>query len=819
MMMQNGSDRRKAATDMQYGYFDDKEREYVITCPDTPAPWVNYLGSPEYGAIISNNAGGYSFAKSGANGRILRYVFNQFDEPGRYIYIRDNLSKDYWSASWQPVGKNLTRYKSECRHGMAYTKMRALYAGISSEVLYYVPLDAAHEVWAVAVRNDSDVVRELTVTGYAEFTNNPNYEQDQVNLQYSQFITRTEFENDHILQLIHGNLDAVAANGKEVDNKDVGYRLFGLAGQRVSGYCGNKENFLGRYHGYGDPQGVTTGKLDGSMNYNENACGALSAVLVLNPGETAHLAFIVGAKNREESRALMARYADPAAVCPEELAALKAHWYTRLENFQIHTPSAEMNSMINTWNAYNCFMTFTWSRAASLIYCGLRNGYGYRDTVQDIQGVIHLAPEQAAEKIRFMLSAQVDNGGGLPLVKFTHNPGHEDTPDDPSYVQETGHPAYRADDALWLFPTVYKYLAETGNLAFLDEVIPYANKGAATVYEHLQRAIDFSLEHLGPHGMPAGLYADWNDCLRLGAEGESSFVAFQLVLALRIQKQLAEEKGDAAAAEKLAKQLADFSALVEKLCWNEDRYIRGFTEKGEVIGRRTDPEANLWLNPQSWAVISGLADSEKAETILHTVQEGLNTEYGVMLMQPPYHAHAFDGALAVIYNAGVKENAGIFSQSQGWIILAEALCGHGNRAFSYYKANSPAEQNGCAEIRKLEPYCYGQFTEGKDSPHFGRSHVHWLTGTASTMMVGAVEGILGVRPDLHGLRLSPSIPAAWDGFTMEKIFRGKKLHITVQNPAHKESGFTSLMLNGAAMPDNYIPADKLAAENEIVLTM
>ena len=819
MMMQNGSDRRKAATDMQYGYFDDKEREYIITCPDTPAPWVNYLGSPEYGAIISNNAGGYSFAKSGANGRILRYVFNKFDEPGRYIYIRDNLSKDYWSASWQPVGKNLTRYKSECRHGMAYTKMRALYAGISSEVLYYVPLDAAHEVWAVAVRNDSDVVRELTVTGYAEFTNNPNYEQDQVNLQYSQFITRTEFENDHILQLIHGNLDAVSADGKEVDNKDVGYRLFGLAGQRVSGYCGNKESFLGRYHGYGDPQGVTTGKLDGSMNYNENACGALSAVLVLNPGETAHLAFIVGAKNREESRALMARYADPAAVCPEELAALKAHWHTRLENFQIHTPSAEMNSMINTWNAYNCFMTFTWSRAASFIYCGLRNGYGYRDTVQDIQGVIHLAPEQAEEKIRFMLSAQVDNGGGLPLVKFTHNPGHEDTPDDPSYVQETGHPAYRADDALWLFPTVYKYLAETGNLAFLDEVIPYANKGAATVYEHLQRAIDFSLEHLGPHGMPAGLYADWNDCLRLGAEGESSFVAFQLVLALRIQKQLAEEKGDAAAAEKLAKQLADFSALVEKLCWNEDRYIRGFTEKGEVIGRRTDPEANLWLNPQSWAVISGLADSKKAETILHTVHEGLNTEYGVMLMQPPYHAHAFDGALAVIYNAGVKENAGIFSQSQGWIILAEALCGHGNRAFSYYKANSPAEQNGCAEIRKLEPYCYGQFTEGKDSPHFGRSHVHWLTGTASTMMVGAVEGILGVRPDLHGLRLSPSIPAAWDGFTMEKSFRGKKLHITVQNPAHKESGFTSLMLNGAAMPDNYIPADKLAAENEIVLTM
>lgn len=802
---------------MQYGYFDDKEREYVITRPDTPAPWVNYLGSPEYGAIISNNAGGYSFAKSGANGRLLRYVFNQFDQPGRYIYIRDNVSKDYWSASWQPVGKDLAHYQSECRHGTAYTKMRATYAGITSEVLYYVPLDATYEVWAVAVRNDSDSVRELTVTGYAEFTNNPNYEQDQVNLQYSQFITRTEFEKDHILQLIHGNLDAVE-DGREVDHKVVEYRLFGLAGQAVSSYCGSKENFLGRYHSYKDPEGVVSGKLDGSLNYNENACGALSSVLVLAPGEIAHLAFIVGVKDRTESRELMAHYADPS-VCKKELKKLKAHWHAQLEHFQINTPSKEMNSMINTWNAYNCFMTFTWSRAASFIYCGLRNGYGYRDTVQDIQGVTHLVPEQAADKIRFMLSAQVDNGGGLPLVKFTHNPGHEDTPDDASYVQETGHPAYRADDALWLFPTVYKYLAETGNTAFLDEVIPYANKGKATVYEHLQRAIDFSLEHLGPHGMPAGLYADWNDCLRLGANGESSFVAFQLVLALRIMRELAEEKHDTAAAEKLAKQLTDFSARVEKLCWNEDRYIRGFTETGEIIGRRSDPEANLWLNPQSWAVISGLADKAKAEKILDSVYNGLNTDYGVMLMQPPYHAHAFNGALAVIYNAGVKENAGIFSQSQGWIILAEALCGHGDRAFAYYKENSPAEQNTCAEIRKLEPYCYGQFTEGKDSPHFGRSHVHWLTGTASTMMVGAVEGILGVRPDLHGLRLAPSIPSEWSSFSMEKDFRGKKLHIIVNNPNHKQSGFSSLTLNGKTMAENYLPADALAEENEIILTM
>ena len=383
-------------------------------------------------------------------------------------------------------------------------------------------------------------------------------------------------------------------------------------------------------------------------------------------------------------------------------------------------------------------MTFIWSRAASFIYCGLRNGYGYRDTVQDIQGVIHLAPEMAVEKIRFMLSAQVDNGGGLPLVKFTHNAGHEDTPDDASYVKETGHPAYRADDALWLFPTVFKYVSESGNLDFIDEVIPYANKDEGTVYNHLQRAIQFSMDHLGPHGMPAGLYADWNDCLRLGANGESSFVAFQFYYAMSIMKIFAQHKGDKEYIAYLDEKQANLAKILEECCWNEDRFIRGYTEAGERIGDRKDPEANMWLNPQSWSVISGYASKEQAELALNNVYEELNTEFGAILMDPPYHEHAFDGALAVIYNAGSKENAGIFSQSQGWIILAEALSGHGDRAFGYFLENAPAAQNDKAERRVLEPYCYGQFTEGKASPKFGRSHVHWLTGTASTIMVGCV---------------------------------------------------------------------------------
>ncbi|MCI8803014.1 MAG: N,N'-diacetylchitobiose phosphorylase [Oscillibacter sp.] len=801
---------------MQYGFFDDQAREYVITRPDTPAPWANYLGSPEYGALISNNAGGYSFVRSGANGRILRYVFNQFDQPGRYIYLRDNETGDFWSASWQPVGKSLDAYKSECRHGMGYTVIAADYSGIHSEAAYYVPLDGTHEVWRLTVRNDSGRPRKLTLTGYAEFTSHGNYEQDQVNLQYSQFVTRTLFDENRVRQQIHGNLDAAE---DEVDAKSVIERFFGLAGAEVSSYCGDRAEFLGPYRGYGNPAGVERGSLWNRLGYNGNSCGALSAAVTLAPGETAVIAFLLGEKPPKESAALLETYRDVAAVCEAEMEALKVFWHGKLSRFQVKTPCPEFDTMVNTWNAYNSFITFTWSRAASFIYCGLRNGYGYRDTVQDIQGVIHLEPEAAAEKIRFMLSAQVDHGGGLPLVKFTHNPGHEDTPEDASYVQETGHPAYRADDALWLFPTVYKYIAETGNAGFLDEVIPFANRDEGTVYEHLKRALDFSLKHLGPHGMPAGLHADWNDCLRLGAAGESSFVAFQFYYAFTILRAFAAYEKDSSYLAWLEAEQEKLRTLLNDLCWNGDRFIRGFTESGEVIGCHGDPEANLWLNPQSWAVISGLAGREEAELAMENVYRRLNTEYGAILMDPPYHAHAFDGALAVIYNAGVKENAGVFSQSQGWLILAEALLGHGNRAFQYFKENAPSMQNDRAEVRRIEPYCYGQFTEGPASPHAGRSHVHWLTGTASTVMVGCVEGILGIRPDLDGIRIAPSIPKEWKALEIHKEFRGKKLRILVENPDGRESGCTSLTVNGTPMEGNYVPEDSLTAQTEIVLTL
>ena len=799
---------------MQYGFFDEEHKEYVITKPDTPEPWANYLGSPEYGAIISNNAGGYSFVKSGANGRILRYVFNSFDQPGRYIYIKDNETGDFWSNSWMPVGKPQDVFKSTVRHGTAYTKIMSEYSGIDTEAVYYVPLDKTHEVWKVKVTNNSDKPRKLTVTGYAEFTNEGNYEQDQVNLQYTLFITRTFFENNRIMQYINENVTHASINGSTAK-----CRFFGLAGSDVSSYCGDKAEFLGGYRNYSNPIGVESGDLGGHLNYNKNACGALATVIELAPGESKSFAYVLGMKSSAEADEIIKGYNDTEKAVTAEVDELISHWHGKLAHFQINTPSEEFNEMINTWNAFNCFMTFIWSRAASFVYCGLRNGYGYRDTVQDIQGVIHLDPEAAGDKIRFMLSAQVDNGGGLPLVKFDHNAGHENTPDDPEYVKETGHPAYRADDALWLFPTVYKYISESGNLDFIDEVITYANKDEGTVYDHLKRAIDFSMNRLGNHGMPAGLHADWNDCLRLGAEGESTFVAFQLYLAFSIIKKFAEYKNDneyIAYADAEQKKLGD---IFNSICWDEDRFIRGFKDDGLVIGAKKDPEANMWLNPQSWSVISGFASDEQADKALESVHRELNTDYGVMLMAPAYRDHAFEGALMLLFNASTKENGGIFSQPQGWIILAEALRGHGDRAFEYFLENAPCTMNDKAEIRRLEPYCYGQFTEGKDSPFHGRAHVHWLTGTASTVMVGCVEGILGMRPDFYGLRVAPSIPSEWDELTISKDFRGKHLDITVLNPEHKQSGFTSLLVNGEAMQDNYIPDKILKETNEIILTM
>lgn len=797
---------------MNYGQFDLKSKEYIITRPDTPEPWVNYLGSPEYGAIISNNAEGYSFVKSGANGRISRFRFNsRMALPGRFIYVRDNDENNYWSASWQPVGKPLNEYKSECRHGLAYTVIDSEYKEIKTSTVYYVPLNQSYEVWRCTVTNNSDKERNLSLFGFIEFTNDSNYEQDQVNLQYTQFITRTSFEKNKIIEHIneYEKQKKDGTNGKE--------RFFGMTGAKVTGFCGMLDNFIGLYRTYSNPLAVENGECDNSLNFCGNCCGALQSKITLKAGESISVAYFLGQKNSSEADRIIKKYSN-IKKCDSEIDELKKFWNDKLKNFEVKTPDEKFNNMINVWNAYQCFITFIWSRAASFTYCGLRNGYGYRDTVQDIQGIIHLAPEMAVEKIRFMLSAQVDNGGGLPLVKFTHNAGHENTPDDESYAKETGHPSYRADDALWLFPTICKYISETGNIKFLDEEIPFANKDTATVYEHLKRAILFSMERLGKHDLPAGLHADWNDCLRLGKKGETTFVAFQLYYAMKVLLNYAKDRKDYEYVEYLEGIKNNLSDALEK-CWEGDQFIRGIREDGVVVGSKKDKEANIWLEPQCWSVISGFADNERGQTAMETVNKKLNTEYGARIFTPPYKHYAFDGALMQVYNPSVKENGGIFSQPQGWAILAEAFLGNGNRAYEYFKETSPAYFNNRAEIRGIEPYVHGQFTESVESPFEGRSHVNWLTGTASTVMVGCVEGILGIRPGVNGLFVNPSIPSEWDEVLIKKRFRDKSLSIKINNKDHKESGVRKIYVNGHEIEGDCIKEEILLKNNEIEVIM
>lgn len=794
---------------MQYGHFDLKNKEYVITRPDTPAPWVNYLGSPEYGAIISNNATGYSFAKSGANGRIIRHRFNSMsnDAPGRYIYLKDLHSGDYWSGSWAPVCKPLESYKSECRHGTGYTVISSEYDGIRTQTSYYVPLGKEYEVWHCRVTNNSPSARKIAVTGYCEFVNHSKFMSDLVDLQNSLFLTSTQFRGNYIYQSHRYEPGAPKAE-----------RFFGVAGGNVDAYCGDRDAFIGAYHGYENPVGIENG-LKGQLNYNMNSCGALETHIELQAGESAELTYLLGQRTPEDAERIIAAYSDKSRV-ETEINGLKEYWHSRLNNLTVNTPDEKFNNMVNVWNAYNCFMTFTWSRAASFVYCGLRNGYGYRDTVQDIQGVIHLDPEAAREKIEFMLSAQVTSGAGLPLVKFDHNAGHEDTPDDESYVTATGHPSYRSDDALWLFPTVYKYISESGNTAFLDKQIVFAEKEeTASVYEHLKRAIDFSVNNLGNHGMPAGLHADWNDGLRLGKRGESTFVAFQLMYAISIIKKYAEQKDDTDYIKYLDELGKKMGGLLND-CWDGDRWIRGYSEDGQTIGRHDSPEASMWLNPQSWSVISGFADEKQAELAMNSVKEKLATPYGAKLFDPPYDKHPFEGATGIYYyNNYVKENAGIFSQPQGWLILAETMLGHGNQAYEYWNAISPSSYNERAELRVLEPYVHGQFTEATGSPFAGRSHVHWLTGTASTVMVATVEGILGIKPCAEGIVISPCIPSDWKTFEIRKIFRGKVLNVTVNNQNGAESGVKSVTVNGKKTDGVLIRETDLEKENQIIIEM
>lgn len=793
---------------MQYGHFDDEAKEYVITRPDTPQSWSNYLGSTEYGAIITNNAGGYGFYKSGAKGRFMRLRFNSvpMDQPGRYFYLRDNDSGDYWSASWQPVGKPLDQYESICRHGTAYSIFESRYAGIATEATYFVPLHQAFEYWRLKITNQSDRPRRISAFTFCEFTNQWDTFQDRVNLQYSLFIVRGGLTDDGLLRIaIHDNLTTDHATGLVSDMAS--HTWMALVGAPLAGYDTSREAFLGPYRSYHNPLAVTQGHCANSHAYGDNACGSLQTDLTLQPGESREILVMLGiGEARSVGKRAVAEFGslERAEI---ELQKLKENWHTKLGSLVVNTPDEALNHTINMWGLYNCLITFSWSRAASLVYNGERDGLGFRDSVQDILGVAAAIPAEARARLELMLTGQLANGGAIPVIKpFDHRPGHEKAP---------APEEYRSDDCLWFFNAVPAYVGETGEVDFYHQVLPYADQGEATVLGHLRRALEFNLERTGKHGLPCGLSADWNDCLRLGYYGESLFVAFQLRLGLTVYAEITERLGQPAEAAWALAQREKLEASINACAWDGNWFIWAIGDDGTVYGTHAYEEGQVYLNTQVWSVISGAASAEQARRCMQTVRERLATPYGLMLSAPPFVKMPIDVMRAVVFNPGIKENAGIFNHTQGWGVMAECLLGHGDQAYEYFRAAMPAAYNDRAEIRQMEPYVQGQTTYSTFAPRAGNTRTSWLTGAAAWAYYSATQYILGLRPEIDGLHVDPCIPTTWDGFSATRRFRGKTIRVEVKNPDGVSRGVKLLVLNGEILSGNLIPADKLAEQNQV----
>ncbi len=798
---------------MQYGYFDDKNKEYVITRPDTPKSWSNYLGSTDYGAIITNNAGGYSFYKSGGMGRFTRIRFNAvpMDQPGRYIYIRDRENGDYWSASWQPVGKPMDKYKSECRHGSAYSVISSVYEKIQTETTFFIPLGQIFEAWKIKVTNTDTKNRQLSFFSFVEYANCWNAMQDLLNLQYNQYIAKMSVV-DGIIN--HGTNVHIPNMPDNFSENDQGRHTFlAFLGGEIKGYETDLENFLGIYRTYANPLTVEKGHCSNFLAEGDNVCGTIQADIDLKPGESKDLIVLMGIGEAAKEGKKVVKEFGHIDRLEKELANLKTYWHGRINAITVETPDAGFNSMLNMWSPYNCLMTFNWSRSASLVYTASeRDGLGYRDSVQDLLGVLPNITEEAGKRLELMITGQVSTGGAMPVInKINHKPGKEVT---------TKEEQYRSDDCLWLFNAITAYVKESGNIAFYNKVLPYADKGEDTVLGHMKNAIRFNLERSGKHGLPCGLAADWNDCLRFGHDGETIFVAMQLRLALKIHIEVAEILNKPEEINWAKPLLAKLDQNIQKYAWDGEWFMRGYRVDGLKFGSKENNEGKIYLNPQTWAVMSGAANKEQAELAMKNVKEQLATEYGIALCNPPYTYGAdINIVRSALFNRSMKENGAIFTHTQGWAVIAETMLGHGNQAYEYWHAYMPAAYNTRAEIRQIEPYVYNQSTHGKYSPRFGNSRLPWLSGSATWSFFAATQHILGIQPDYNGIIIDPCIPSDWKQFKVNRIFRGKILNITVNNENGVEKGIKKIILNGEEIKGTLVPISLMQDKNKVLVFM
>lgn len=796
---------------MKYGHFDNEKKEYVIDNVALPTSWTNYLGVKDTCVVINHTAGGYMFYKSPEYHRVTRFRGNAvpMDRPGHYVYIRDNDNGDYFSISWQPVGKPLDKAEYKCRHGLSYSIYECLYDKIKASQKMSVPIDDDVELWDVVIKNTDDKPRNLSVFSFCEFSFH-HIMIDNQNFQMSLYCAGSSYDKGIIEY--------------DLFYEEFGYQYF-ASNFEPDGFDCLRDKFIGLYHTEDNPVAVINGQCSGSFEKGNNHCGSLQKNIVLQPGEEIRLVFMLGEGNREQGEKIKEKYSDLANV-DKAYNRLEEYWKEKLSRLQIKTPNEGMNTMINIWNLYQSEVNIMFSRFASFIEVGGRTGLGYRDTAQDAMTIPHSNPDKCKERIVQLLNGLVSEGYGLHLFSpewFEEKKDKKKPFKSPTVIpginkKDIIHGIEDAcsDDALWLVPSIVEYIKETGEIEFADMEINYADKGRDTVYDHMKSILDFSAREVGKTGVCKGLRADWNDCLNLGG-GESAMVSFLHYWAINNFIELAEYLGRQDDVQKYTEMAAKVKKVCDEQLWDGDWYIRGITKNLKKIGTKEDKEGKVHLESNAWAVLSGASDYEKGIKAMDSVHDYLATPYGIMLNAPSYTVPDDDIGFVTRVYPGLKENGSIFSHPNPWAWAAECVLGRGDRAMEYYNSLCPYLQNDMIEIRESEPYSYCQFVVGKDHTAFGRARHPFMTGSGGWSYFSATRYMLGIRSDFETLNINPCIPSDWKEFSVTRKWRDATYNIKVLNPDSVMKGVKTIKLNGEEVDAIKVRPKGSVNEVEVVL--
>lgn len=810
---------------MKFGHFDDAAREYVITNPRTPWPWINYLGNQDFFSLVSNTAGGYTFYKDAKFRRLTRYRYNNvpIDNGGKYFYINDG--GDVWSPGWKPVKADLQNYS--CRHGLSYTKIAGERNGIHAEVLYFIPLNTWAEVQKVTLRNTSGQAKKFKLFSFIEWCL-WNAEDDMTNFQRNFSTGEVEIKGSTIYH---------KTEFKERRN----HYAFYSVNAPIAGFDTDRETFIGLYNSFDRPDAVFEGKPRNSEAHGWSPIASQCLEVELKPGEEKAFCFVLGyievkpedkweskgVINKKPAEAVIARF-DSVEKVDAELNKLKNYWSELLATYQVKSGDERLDRMVNIWNQYQCMVTFNMSRSASFFESGIGRGMGFRDSNQDLIGFVHQVPERARERILDIAATQFEDGSAY----------HQYQP-----LTKRGNHAVGGnfnDDPLWLILSTTDYIKETGDFSILDAKVPYDNdeSKATSHFEHLKRSFYFTVNNLGPHGLPLIGRADWNDCLNLncfssepnesfqttnnkmGRTAESLMIAGLFVLYGKEFIKLCKETGRDGEAAEAQKHVDNMIEAVKRDGWDGDWYLRAYDYYGKKIGSKENEEGKIFIESQGFCGMAGIGLEEgMVQKSLDSVKEWLDTPYGIVLQQPAFTKYYIEYGEISTYPAGYKENAGIFCHNNPWIMIAETLVGNGDRAFDYYQKITPAFLEEISDLHKVEPYVYAQMIAGKDAYKPGEAKNSWLTGTAAWNFAAITQYILGVKPDYQGLQVNPCIPKDWNGFKVSRKFRGATYHIEVKNPNHVSKGIKTLTVNGEAIQGNVIPTAKAGTEVKVEVVL